>query len=73
LQQAVAKAGLDHEKLRATLASDTFDTINGPIKFTGQVDLETVSGLLQLQPSGVEIVWPSSIATKPFMPKTGWS
>lgn len=73
LQQAVAKSGLDHEKLRGVLASDTFDTINGPIKFSGGVNLETVSGLLQLQSSGVEIVWPSTIATKPFVPKMGWS
>jgi branched-chain amino acid transport system substrate-binding protein len=73
LQQAVAKAGVDHEKLRSALANDSFATINGPIKFTGAVNLETVSGLLQLQASGVEIIWPPSIATKPFAPKTGWS
>jgi len=35
LQQAVAVAGLDKEKLRAAIASTTFDTINGPVKFEG--------------------------------------
>ena len=35
LQQAVAKAGLDKTKLKTEISSDTFDTINGPVKFKG--------------------------------------
>jgi branched-chain amino acid transport system substrate-binding protein len=35
LEQAVAKAGLDREKLRQAISTMTFDTINGPVRFQG--------------------------------------
>src|SRR5208282_5323320 len=31
IEQAVAKVGLDHEKIRDEIATSTFDTINGPV------------------------------------------
>lgn len=73
LEQAVAKAGLDHEKLRETIAAGTFDTIKGPIRFDGVVNASTVPGLLQIQDGELEIVWPKAIATADFRPKKGWS
>ena len=73
LEQAVAKVGLDHEKIRATIDTDTFDTINGPVKFTGGEDLSIPAGLLQIQKGQLEVVWPPDIATAKFQPKMGWS
>ncbi len=35
LEQAVATAGLDRDKLRTAIASSTFDTINGEVSFEG--------------------------------------
>ncbi len=73
LQQAVAKAGLDKAKLREVIASDTFDTIFGPIKFTGVENLSTQTGLLQLRDGTPDLIWPSTVkGSKPFQPKTGW-
>jgi branched-chain amino acid transport system substrate-binding protein len=73
LEQAVAKVGLDHEKLREVLASDTFDTINGPIKFTNGENLSTPAGLLQIQNGQMQLIWPREIATAKFQPKAPWS
>ncbi|MCF4167372.1 amino acid ABC transporter substrate-binding protein [Zavarzinia compransoris] len=73
LEQAVAKVGLDHEKLREVISTDTFDTIKGPIKFDGNDNVATKPGLLQVQNGELEIVWPKEIATATFKPKQGWS
>jgi branched-chain amino acid transport system substrate-binding protein len=73
LQQAVAQAGLDHEKVRQTIVASTFRTANGPVKFRGAENATTPAGLLQIQNGGMEIIWPPTIATSHFMPKTGWS
>ncbi|HEV2505362.1 MAG TPA: amino acid ABC transporter substrate-binding protein [Mesorhizobium sp.] len=72
LEQAVATAGLDREKLRETIASTTFDTINGPVKFDGVQNSMTPTSFLQIQDSSLELVWPEQIKTKDFRPKTGW-
>ncbi len=73
LQQAVAKVGPDHEKLREYIAGTTFETINGPIKFKGSENTETPSMILQWQKGDLEIVWPDSAATaKPLFPKPEW-
>jgi len=63
LQQAVAKVGLDHEKLKTEFASDTFDTIDGPVKFNGVVNATTPTMFLQFQKDQYQIVWPASAAT----------
>ena len=72
LEQAAAKAGLDRAKLRQTIATTTFDTINGPVKFQGVQNAITPTAFLQIQGDGLQIVWPKSIATSAFKPKTGW-
>jgi branched-chain amino acid transport system substrate-binding protein len=72
LEQAVAKAGLDREKLRAAINTMTFDTINGPVKFQGVQNVSTPSMLLQIQGNNLQIVWPAKVATAPYAPKTGW-
>lgn len=72
LEQAVAKAGLDKEKIRQAIQTTTFDTINGPVKFTGVQNSITPTAFLQIQGSELQLVWPKSIATSAFKPKTGW-
>lgn len=74
LTQAVEKAGtLDKEKIREMIASERFDTINGPVKFTGVENLETPAMWLQWQGDELEIVWPPRVATaKLLIPKPKW-
>ena len=74
LQQAVAKAGLDKDKLREAISSTTFDTINGPVKFEGVQNATTPTSFLQFQDGQAQLVWPprrrrppTSRAAKPVL------
>ncbi|WP_454626480.1 amino acid ABC transporter substrate-binding protein [Bradyrhizobium cenepequi] len=73
LQQAVAAAGLDKDKLRATISSKTFDTIDGPVKFEGVQNVATPTMFLQLQDGKAQIVWPKEEATASFKNKSPWA
>jgi branched-chain amino acid transport system substrate-binding protein len=73
LQQAVAKAGLDKDKLRQAIATGTFDTIDGPVKFDGVQNAVTPTMLLQFQKGEAQIIWPPDQATAPFAAKARWS
>lgn len=70
LEQAVAKAGLNKEKLRETISTDTFSTIDGKVKFKGVENVITPTAFLQIQNGKLQLVWPASIATSKFQPKT---
>lgn len=72
LETAVAKNGLDKEKIRATISSDTFDTINGKVKFDGVQNAITPTAFVQYQKGKLQIVWPASIATGKYQAKKGW-
>lgn len=72
LEQAVAKAGLDKDALRKTISTDTFSTINGPIKFEGVQNVTTPTMFLQFQDGVVQIVHPPEMATAKFRPKLKW-
>ncbi len=72
LEQAVAKSGLDKEKIRAYVSTTTFDTINGKVKFDGVQNSITPTAFVQYQKGKLQIVWPASIATGKFEPKKGW-
>lgn len=72
LQTAVAKNGLDKEKIRATIAGDTFDTINGKVKFEGVQNNVTPTAFVQYQKGKLQIVWPASIASGKYEGKKGW-
>ena len=72
LEQAVAKAGLDREKLREIISSETFDTINGKVKFKGVANTITPVGFLQLQKGGTQMIWPPEFATAKIQPKGAW-
>lgn len=66
LQQAVAEAGLDHDKLRELISSSSFDTINGEVKFDGVENAVTPTAFLQLQGGDMHLVWPGDIATSEY-------
>jgi branched-chain amino acid transport system substrate-binding protein len=72
LQTAVARNGLDKEKIRATISSETFDTINGKVKFDGVQNAITPTSFVQYQGGKLQLVWPDSIATAKFQAKKGW-
>lgn len=72
LEQAVAKAGLDREALRQVIASTTFDTINGPVRFDGVENATTPTMFLQLQAGEAQIIWPPDQATAEYIPKPAW-
>jgi branched-chain amino acid transport system substrate-binding protein len=72
LAQAVAKTGLDKDKLRAEIASATFDTIDGPVKFDGVQNVTTPTMFLQVQDGKTQIVWPKEEATGSFQKKAPW-
>ncbi len=72
LEAAVAKNGLDKEKIRATISKETFDTINGKVKFDGVQNSITPTAFVQYQKGKLQIVWPASIATGKYEPKKGW-
>ena len=69
LEQAVASAGLDRDKLRTAIASSTFDTINGEVSFEGVENAVTPTAFLQLQGGDMHLIWPKSIATADFSPR----
>ena len=71
VEQAVAKAGLDREKLRAAYAGGTFETIGGQISFDG-VQVVAPTLVSQVQKGEMHIVYPPELATSPYTPKSGW-
>jgi branched-chain amino acid transport system substrate-binding protein len=72
LEAAVAKGGLDKEKIRAAITGGTFETINGPVRFDGVQNAVTPTAFVQYQNGKLQIVWPSSIATSTYTAKKGW-
>jgi branched-chain amino acid transport system substrate-binding protein len=73
LEQAVKTAGLDRAKIRKAISTQTFDTINGPVKFKGVENIITPTMFLQFQKGEAQIVWPDSDATAHFEPKPAWT
>jgi branched-chain amino acid transport system substrate-binding protein len=71
--EAVAKAGLDHDKLRQEISTDTFDTIDGPVSFKGVENVTTPTMVMQLQDGEAQIVWPPAMATAAYAPKAAWT
>ena len=72
LEDAVAKNGLDREKIRSYISTQTFDTINGKVKFDGVQNAITPTAFVQIQQGRLKLVWPKSIANGQFVPKTSW-
>jgi branched-chain amino acid transport system substrate-binding protein len=72
LETAVAKAGLDKAKMRDVISHETFDTINGKVRFEGVQNVITPTAFVQMQKGKLQIVWPASIATGHYEPKKSW-
>jgi branched-chain amino acid transport system substrate-binding protein len=72
LEKAVAQAGLDHAKIRDVISKQTFETINGPVRFEGVQNVVTPTAFVQYQAGKLQVVWPKSIASSEFKAKTGW-
>ena len=72
LADTVKVAGLDREKLRDTIAHGRFDTIIGPIQFTGVENLVTPAGFLQVQNGVPQQIWPPNDAVAQWQPKKGY-
>jgi len=72
LESAVAKGGLDKSKIREVISKDTFETINGPVRFDGVQNAITPTAFVQTQKGKLQIVWPKSIATGQYEAKKSW-
>jgi branched-chain amino acid transport system substrate-binding protein len=73
LEQAIAKAGLDREKIRKAIQTMTFKTIYGDVKFKGVQNISTPAGFTQIQKGNIEVVWPKQRATSPIVDKGAWA
>ncbi len=72
LEQAVATAGLDKDKLRQTIAGTAFQTINGPVKFDGVMNVALATMISQIQGGTQHIVWPPKERTAEVIDKPAW-
>lgn len=72
LESAVAKNGLNKEKIREFVAKETFETINGKVKFDGVQNSITPTAFVQYQKGKLQIIWPASIATSKYEAKKAW-
>jgi len=73
LEQAIAKVGLDREKIRGAINSMTFKTIYGDVKFKGVQNATIPAGFAQIQKGKIEIVWPKQRATSSVTDKGAWA
>jgi branched-chain amino acid transport system substrate-binding protein len=73
-QQAVEKAGtLDHSKIRDIMATTTFETIMGPVKFESGMMVGYVGQMGQWQDGVFEVIGPTEDRTAdPIYPKPEW-
>jgi branched-chain amino acid transport system substrate-binding protein len=74
VEQTIETVGsLDWKKMRDYIAAHEFQTINGPMKFSGSENMRTPSMILQWQKGELEIIWPEDTATaNPLYPKPAW-
>lgn len=74
LQQAIEKAGsLDRKKIRDIIATDTFPTVIGPVKFEGGFNIQSPGEIGQWQNGEFEVVAGKSKRTaEPIFPKPAW-
>ena len=74
LEQAIEKAGtLDRKKIRDVIASSTFDTVIGPVRYENQINVQSPGEVGQWQNGAFEIVAAKEKRTaKPIYPKPPW-
>lgn len=74
LTEAVGRVGLDRRAIRDLVADKTFQTLIGPIRFSGSENASTAGTVAQWQDGEFEVVWPRSIATASLRaPKPRWN
>jgi branched-chain amino acid transport system substrate-binding protein len=74
MEQAIEKAGtLDRKKIRDIIASSTFPTVIGPVKFVNQFNIQSPGEVGQWQKGSFEIVAAKEKRTaQPIYPKPPW-
>ncbi len=74
LEQAIEKAGtLDRRKIREVIATSTFDTVIGPVRYVDQINVQSPGEVGQWQKGAFEIVAAKSKRTaQPIYPKPPW-
>lgn len=74
LEQAIEKVGFaDKEKLRNAIATGTFKTVIGSVKYVDQFNVTHPAQITQWQKGGIELVAPPGSRTaKPIYPKPPW-
>ncbi len=74
LEQAIEKSGtLDRKKLRDFIASNTFQTVIGPVRYENQINVQSPGEVGQWQNGQFEIVAAKEKRTaKPIYPKPPW-
>ena len=74
LQQAIEKAGtLDRVTIRNVIASETFDTVIGPVRFENQFNVQSPGEVGQWQKGQFEVVAAKEKRTaEPIYPKPAW-
>ncbi len=74
LEQAIEKAGtLDRKKVRDIIASDTFQTVIGPVRFENGFNVQSPGEIGQWQKGEFEVVSEKSKRTaEPEYPKPNW-
>lgn len=77
LFKAIEKHGLNREKIRKALATETFETVVGPAKWNWEdvyLDAPRAGYLCQWQGHEMlKVVWPPEKATAKWIPKPEWS
>jgi len=75
LEQAIEKAGtLDRKKVRDIIATETFQTVIGPVRFQEGFNIQSPGEIGQWQNGEFEIVAAKEKRTaKPIFPKPAWS
>jgi branched-chain amino acid transport system substrate-binding protein len=74
LEQAIEKVGsLDRKKIRDAIATNTFPTVIGPVKFEGGFNVQSPGEIGQWQSGEFEVVAAKDKRTaKPIFPKPPW-
>ena len=74
LEQAIEKTGsLDRKKIRDAIATDTFSTVIGPVKFEGGFNVQSPGEIGQWQNGEFEIIAGKTKRTaEPVFPKPPW-
>jgi branched-chain amino acid transport system substrate-binding protein len=74
LEQAIEKAGtLDRKKIRDVIATNTFNTVIGPVRYENQINVQSPGEVGQWQKGAFEIVAAKAKRTaQPIYPKPPW-